>query len=723
MKKVVLLTILLTLIGLNSKATHNNGGDITYRWVSANTYNIKMTLYVDCSSVMPDTIAYNSFSSSCGINRFDTLYLSLREDVSQVCDTMLLSCNGGSISGQTKWVYEATVSGYTPCNDWRLSYSLCCRSTGPLNVNASVANFYIETTFDNTIQPNNSSPYFADNPRWYAPVNGANLINAGAYDAEGDSLHYSLVAPRSANGTPIAYNIGYSINQPFGGMSTSIDSKTGIISTLAPNVGQFIISVRLDEFRNGQLLSSVYRDFATNVYVNANALPQITNSSLGINNLCTIDTLKLDIYSQDATDTITTSILYPFSPTTIVNPGGGPFFSNTSAPLNSNKDHLTDTNTLQWILLGLLKDKEYTIYINVEDEVCPIKNVQSYAVVVSTSYCVWPGDADNDLIADIFDVLPIGVYYGNTGTARAGATLNWEGQWSQNWGPKQVSGDDIKHADCNGDGVIDGNDTTAILLNYNLTHAKSGGIGLAGANDPDLYVDIIPDTVGTSAPLSIPIKLGTPSVPADSVYGIVLRMSYDPKKIDSLAGVTVDYSNSWLGTEGVDMITLDTNFYDNGQIDVGLVRTDGQMISNAFGEVLTLNVITIDNLSGKSANYGSLIFDFIDAKIIDINEADRPFNQLIDSVVIKDITTGITIAENNHMVIAPNPTSGKFSISANHSIENVQIYNTLGQAIDFVSNNNGKQRIIDLTQNEKGIYMVKVVYEDNSFTIRKMIVH
>lgn len=716
MKKVVLLSLLTLLLGVGAKASHNNGGEITYQWIGGNTYKVKMVLFVDCSSLMPDTIYFRSTSASCAVNRFDTLALSLREDASQVCDTMQTTCNGGSVPGQTKWVYEGNIV-YSSCSDWVLSYSVCCRSAAPINVvSPNIRNFYIETIFDNTTIQNNNSPYFADNPRWLAPVNGSNLINAGAYDVDGDSLHFSLVATRDNGAAPIPFNAGYSASQPFGGMSTSINAQTGIIFTLAPTTGQILVGVRVDEFRDGQLLSTLYRDFITNVFVSSNTLPQITNLNLGAYELCTVDTLNLDIYSQDASDTIATVLLdHPYT-------GLGYTYS-------SPVSYLTDTNTLQWDLpsYGPQPNKDYIIYVNVEDEVCPtVKNVQSYAVVVSTSYCVWPGDANNDLTADIFDVLPIGVYNTSTGTTRPSATLNWEGQWSQNWGPKQVTGDDIKHVDCNGDGTINANDTTAILLNYNLTHLKRGNEQPeAGPNDPTLYVDITPDTIGTGAPLSIPIMLGTSAVPADSVYGVAMQISYDPTKIDSIAGITVDYSNSWLGTRGVDMIAIDTNFYDNGQIDIALVRTDGQMVSGGFGELLTLNVITIDNLSGKASTFGSLIVDFIDVKIIDINEMDRAFNQQLDSVVIEDVTSGVAgIAASSGAQLAPNPSAGLVQLFGNNLTNvSVEVLSITGQVIHQDKFVNGKGQLIDLSNQAKGIYFVNVRFEDNSIKIFKLILN
>lgn len=713
MKKITLLLLLASLFAINTNASHNYGGEITYEYIGANSYEVSVKLYTDCSGPVLPSINVNYTSASCSINQMINLSKVYTKDISQVCDTMLLSCNGGSLPGEYESLYKGTIIALSPCNDWVLSYDVCCRGV-PTNTTTPTANFYIETTFDNTLFLN-KSPYFADSPRWMIPVNGASLINAGAYDADGDSLYYSLVAPKSSSASTINYAASYSATQPFGPTATTIDSKTGIISTLGQQAGQFLIAVKVDEFRNGQLISSTIRDFTTNVYVDPDPLPEITNASLNLTG-CTVDTVSLDIYSSDGNDTITTSILYPSAP------GNLPIFSNlTSAPFNTNTDYLVDTNTFSWDLAGLEPNREYIVYINVEEDVCPIRHIQSYAVIVSTSYCVWPGDANNDLIADVWDVLPIGVFNATTGSVRPSATLNWEGQWSPNWGTNQASGDDIKHVDCNGDGTIDANDTTAILLNYNLTHTKSIS-GIGGINDPDLYVDIALDTVPTSTPLAIPVMLGTSTLQADSVYGIAMSISYDKTKIDSIAGVTVDYSNSWIGTQGVDLITVDTNFYDNGQIDIALVRNDGQMMSG-FGEVLTLNVITIDNLSGKGATYGTLPVDFIKVTIIDNKEGERPHNQMADSVVIKDVTTGLGESLNENSInIYPNPNNGQFKVYT--ADENVlfEMYNVSGQIIQTDVEYNAGYYNFDMRNLKKGLYMMKF-YNDTDVVIKKIIIN
>ena len=85
---------------------------------------------------------------------------------------------------------------------------------------------------------------------------------------------------------------------------------------------------------------------------------------------------------------------------------------------------------------------------------------------------VWPGDTDADGIAHHVDVLNIGLAYGNIGVGRPQARLQWQAQRAINWDSLFHAGLNYKHADCNGDGIVNTDDTLAIHLNYGLIHPK-----------------------------------------------------------------------------------------------------------------------------------------------------------------------------------------------------------------------------------------------------------
>jgi hypothetical protein len=74
---------------------------------------------------------------------------------------------------------------------------------------------------------------------------------------------------------------------------------------------------------------------------------------------------------------------------------------------------------------------------------------------------VWPGDTNNDGIVDILDVLPLGVYFGETGSDRWDRSLSFT--------PKAGGWFDVMeamYADATGDGVVNQNDLLPIGYNF-----------------------------------------------------------------------------------------------------------------------------------------------------------------------------------------------------------------------------------------------------------------
>ncbi|MEM7660269.1 MAG: hypothetical protein AAF399_29455, partial [Bacteroidota bacterium] len=86
---------------------------------------------------------------------------------------------------------------------------------------------------------------------------------------------------------------------------------------------------------------------------------------------------------------------------------------------------------------------------------------------------VYPGDVNKDQIANLQDLLSLGLVYGNTGTPRNAPTLDWIGQYAQDWWPPIPNGPNGKHADTDGNGLVDLDDTLAINLNFGLTYTSN----------------------------------------------------------------------------------------------------------------------------------------------------------------------------------------------------------------------------------------------------------
>jgi hypothetical protein len=289
-------------------------------------------------------------------------------------------------------------------------------------------------------------------------------------------------------------------------------------------------------------------------------------------------------------------------------------------------------------------------------------NCYAYTTVLVDDSChgVWPGDANYDLSVNNNDLLNIGVGYGFTGPVRPAASLAWVAQTCPGWSNYFATGANYKNADCNGDGIIDDNDTTAILLNYGKSHAfyKNPFTTFSLPGAPDLYLVVSVDSTGLSDTITVEVNLGNGSMPVDSIYGLAFSIQTDPQLVDT-SFAQVDFGNCWMGTTGLDLLPLFKNRINNGTLDIALVRTDHNNVSGN-GPIARATLVTTDNIAGKgiSASSASLAFAITNVTAITSGENPLYFNQVPDSVIIDSaFVSGIQdpTSELPLIKIAPNP--------------------------------------------------------------------
>ena len=157
---------------------------------------------------------------------------------------------------------------------------------------------------------------------------------------------------------------------------------------------------------------------------------------------------------------------------------------------------------------------------------------QSYIFTPFDSLCqpgvVYPGDCNYDQVANVRDLLPIGLNYNQTGPTRPNATLNWTGQPAADWNRQQANGRDLKHVDCNGDGTIDLFDIPAIILNYGRTHMsfkRSGGFPL------DLRTRSMASSYLPGDTVIFDLFWGNMDTAVTNAYGLIFSMQYDTSQL------------------------------------------------------------------------------------------------------------------------------------------------------------------------------------------------
>jgi|GEM_PF-1399991 len=316
---------------------------------------------------------------------------------------------------------------------------------------------------------------------------------------------------------------------------------------------------------------------------------------------------------------------------------------------------------------------------------------------------VWPGDANYDLIANNVDILNIGIAYGETGPVRTNPVITWTPQFAADWNQNFTSGFNYKHADCNGDGIVDNLDTTAVSLNYGLVHPfKPEGLPPQLLTAPLLYLVSSVDSTGLSQALDVDVFLGLASLPVDSIYGIAFTINFNAALVDTTS-LTFDYTGSWMGTAGNDMLTFEKQYASSGYVDLAMVRTDHANVSG-YGFLGRMGVVIVDNVAGKM----SLPFTLSNVTAITYDQTLLEFNLSGDSVDV-DTTALQSIAKNpgSDIRIFPVP-AREFLIVYSTGIEmdKIELCNLYGEVL-YTSIPVSKKQTINTMGMKSGIYVLR----------------
>ncbi|MBI2270734.1 MAG: PKD domain-containing protein [Bacteroidetes bacterium] len=331
--------------------------------------------------------------------------------------------------------------------------------------------------------------------------------------------------------------------------------------------------------------------------------------------------------------------------------------------------------------------------------------------VVSNSLCVWPGDADYSGIANVYDILALGLGYGDQGPVRPGSTINWVGQAANDWTnnlPNTIINE--KHADCNGDGVINSDDTTAIIKNYALSHSLKLAKPDYISGTPELTFGFPVDTTLAGTKLNVPVILGSATNQVN-IYGLAFSVYYDPKIVDSTQ-IKFTANNSWLGINGSNLIFITKNFGSIGRMDIGVTRINHQNISNdgAIGELTIPIKSSMPDLPVQK--YHTLFISDSQIRAVSSDGSDISINPGKDSVVV-EMPDVIGIAKHNksdEIRLFPNPASDIINIELNNiSVKEMRLINILGETF-WQSNGIMNNKItIDTEPFPSGLYYLSII--------------
>jgi gliding motility-associated-like protein len=398
-----LIVIGLLLCSSDSFATHIVGMDLSYSYVSGNTYKITLVAYGDCAGS-----AFPSLSTSSpliciydGNTSIGSLSLTLQAptngiEITPVCpaDSSKTQCTSlaFSIPGIKKFVYTGTYTLPYTSSVWRFLFTGNMGTGGGSSGRGSTITnitspgssiIQLVDTLNNTVYHNNS-PALTVLPTPYFCLNQPDNYNPGAADSDADSLAFALVSGINGTtncatlGAPVTYVTPYTGASPLATSSFLFDSRTGQI-TFKPNALQrSLVVYNIEEYRGGTLVGTCQREMTFLVLTCTSSAPDggYTSATAGT----IVDSIDYTICNGTGAFSI---IMTPKEADTSNNinvtaTGLPPSITFTTTNNNTNHPICTISGNTSSLSVGT-----YIYYVTFKDNACPINGLRTVAFTIT----------------------------------------------------------------------------------------------------------------------------------------------------------------------------------------------------------------------------------------------------------------------------------------------------------------------------------------------------
>lgn len=296
--KKFLLSIVVLLIGFtNAFATHNRAGEITYRYIGNSTTPYKYEITITTYTKWVGTGGTDKCELNVHFGDGDTAIVPRVNGGNVNCPS---TADGVLITADTRYNVYVTTHNYAGPGNYFITMEDRNRNSGICNIpDSENQSFFLRSEL--VISPflgKNNSPTLLNPPIDDACVGVCFEHNPGAFDADGDSLYYSMSVCYAEGAPLLTWTFPPSMS------STSIDPLTGDLVWCAPPfLCQYNVAILIKEYRLlpgtniRYYIGSVLRDMQIDVLNCANNAPVINP----INDTCVVAGTNLN-FGVTATD-------------------------------------------------------------------------------------------------------------------------------------------------------------------------------------------------------------------------------------------------------------------------------------------------------------------------------------------------------------------------------------------------------------------------------------
>lgn len=283
MKKNVIGCLFMLML-FNARADHITGGEMNYTFVGMSggqyTYQITAKLFMDCYSNrrLPNPAYFGIFNKGTGAHIQDLSIPMAHQDRLLLTNPSQCITNPPNVCYDIGF-YDFTVSLPASAEGYIIVIQVVYRVQGIANLTPGYGN--IGATYTGEIPgtnaqangPQNNSARFSGDDMVVICANNSFSYSFAAEDKDNDQLRYSFTdayiggsggggvnfPPTPPPYSSVPYGSGYGSGSPMG-INVKINPNTGLVTGIAPHDGIYVLTVQVEEIRNGTVIATQRKD-------------------------------------------------------------------------------------------------------------------------------------------------------------------------------------------------------------------------------------------------------------------------------------------------------------------------------------------------------------------------------------------------------------------------------------------------------------------------------